>query len=387
MESARHPSPSTSGKGIAMKSLGLAVLSTCALLAALAAPRAFEARLEAAEQERLWFSELPPKGTPVNLTSLIARRRRAGIRRSRIVAAARGEVRTLSTTGASSDPLFPFDGHRGPINIALGSFSADPSNPDPVLLAAPGDAGDFPLVLFDLREPPVRLGDVPIGTIGPGGLSLATGNITGDAGHEIFVSGGPERPGHIRIIDLNRDDDRTFAPFGDVFDQFIRSMAAGDFDGNGRDELAVGHPTSGEVKVFEFLDGLEPREVGHGFPYGPSPSGGVFVSAADVNNDGVADLITGAGSGESQIRIFDVSTPSTQVLGDFVAFPPARIGRGVRVSTGEIDGRAVVAAVSGPEIRIFSVDPEGNWVGDPFAPTPFGPDPNMEINLQFFTPR
>jgi hypothetical protein len=370
-----------------MKSLSLTALLTCALLAGFAEPDGFDARLSAAaEQDRRY--ELPPRGTRVNRTKLGGIRRRDG-RKSRIIAAASGQVCELNQFGVHSNLVVPYgDGYRGPINLALPSLSGDPSNPNPAVLTAPGEAGDRPLVLYDFSQSPVRLGEVPGGTLGPGGLNLTSGDISGDATHEIFVTGGPDGS-NIRVIDTGRDDDLIFDPRFETVDDFnaraVLRLAAGDLDGNGRAELIVGHPVSGEVKVFEFLNGRDPNEVGFGFPFGVSPSGGVFVAAGDVNNDGTIDLITGAGD-SSHVRVFDVSG-APEVLGDFFAFPPELAG-GVRVSAGLIDGDPVVAAVSGPHIRMMRPSPDESWTPDAgFAPNPFGQDPNAVINVQFFTPR
>ena len=54
-----------------MKSLGLTVLSACALFVGLAATHAFEAGLGAQvpiRTDRLWFTELPPPGTRITST-------------------------------------------------------------------------------------------------------------------------------------------------------------------------------------------------------------------------------------------------------------------------------------------------------------------------------
>ena len=107
--------------------------------------------------------------------------------------------------------------------------------------------------------------------------------------------------------------------------------------------------------------------------YDPSFSGGIYVAAADVNGDGVADIITGAGAGGGpHVKVID-GTKLNQIgsngvikdsalLTQFMAYSPSFSG-GIRVAaTRAVDvtgvGRAVVvlgAGVSGgPHVRVLN---------------------------------
>jgi hypothetical protein len=143
-----------------------------------------------------------------------------------------------------------------------------------------------------------------------------------------------------------------------VFDFNFRggiSVAVGDVSGDGAAEVLVGTGPGvpAQVLIFDGVNGTESPRVS---PYGAF-TGGIYVAAADVNGDGFADIITGAGAGGgSQVRVFDGRTRAPGL--QFFAFDPAFRG-GVRVAAGDVngDGRADIMAAAGPggapEIAVF----------------------------------
>jgi len=91
-------------------------------------------------------------------------------------------------------------------------------------------------------------------------------------------------------------------------------------------------------------------------------SGGVSTAVADVNNDGISDLICGAGAGGGpRVIVFDGKTNFTTVLQDFFAFDPSFRG-GVDVAGADfnVDGFADIVVSAGPgggpEVRVFDAN-------------------------------
>ncbi|MCI0358132.1 MAG: VCBS repeat-containing protein, partial [Planctomycetaceae bacterium] len=120
---------------------------------------------------------------------------------------------------------------------------------------------------------------------------------------------------------------------------------AGDVNGDGLADIITGAgPGAGpHVKVFDGRTGAELRSF---FAYGPNFTGGVFVAAGDVNNDGRADIITGAGQGApgGHVKVFDGRTGAE--LRSFFAFDPIFVG-GVQVAAGDVNGDSFADIVTG----------------------------------------
>jgi hypothetical protein len=116
-------------------------------------------------------------------------------------------------------------------------------------------------------------------------------------------------------------------------------VAAADVDGDGRAEIITGAGPGGgpHVRVFDTADGQQlPGPAGSFFAYGPNFRGGVFVAAGDVDGDGRAEIITGAGAtGGPHVRVIRAS--DGQQLASFFAYA-AQFTGGVRVGVTDLNG-------------------------------------------------
>src|SRR5262249_27794641 len=98
-------------------------------------------------------------------------------------------------------------------------------------------------------------------------------------------------------------------------------VAVGDVTRDGGPGVLAGAGTGGgwHVKVFDGAPGAEVRSF---FAYGPAFTGGVYVAAGDVNGDGRADVVTGAGfGGGPHLKVFDGLTGGE--IRSFFAYDPA----------------------------------------------------------------
>jgi len=114
-----------------------------------------------------------------------------------------------------------------------------------------------------------------------------------------------------------------------------------------------------QVNVYSSLDNSLITSL---LAFEPSFSGGVSTAVADVNNDGISDLICGAGAGGGpRVIVFNGATNFTTVLQDFFAFDPSFRG-GVDVAGADfnVDGFADIVVSAGPgggpEVRVFDAN-------------------------------
>src|SRR5262249_60119448 len=107
-------------------------------------------------------------------------------------------------------------------------------------------------------------------------------------------------------------------------------VSAGDFNRDGKADVLAGSGAGGGVQPFD--DGARARgfDLATGavlLDFQPYPTffGGVRVSARDVNGDGTADVVTGAGPGGGP-HVLEFDGRDLRPLGSFFAFDPAFTG-------------------------------------------------------------
>lgn len=136
----------------------------------------------------------------------------------------------------------------------------------------------------------------------------------------------------------------------------------GDFNQDGVLDVVTGAGGGGgpHVRLFNGLTGQPfPGPLGNFMAFSPDFRGGVVVASGDLTGDGRDDLVVGAGPGGSpQVRIFDGATGKE--FAHFLAFNEQFTG-GVRLSVGDISGDGVAdlllgaGAGGGPHVRALDV--------------------------------
>jgi len=207
-------------------------------------------------------------------------------------------VRMFSKAGAVEKvDFFPFkQEYHGGLSISGGDVDGDGKED---LAVAPRTGAQARVRLYKANEEREIISEfLAYPEAFQGGANVALGDFDGDGIDEVAVAPGNAGSPLIKLFEPNGDSmDKDFYAF-DQNDKGGASIAAGDFDGDGIDELIVGHGPYGDpwVKTYR-VDQVDEILVGAWRAYNEGFRGGVKVAKADVDNDGDDEVITAPGPG------------------------------------------------------------------------------------------
>jgi hypothetical protein len=172
-----------------------------------------------------------------------------------------------------------------------------------------------------------------------GGVRVAAADFNGDSSADIVTAPGIWSGPDVRIWDGKALTQQMLSMIGEFLAYDYRYfggvfVSVGDVNGDGMIDIVTGTNGNGgpETKAFSGVNVLSsptPTIVDDFFAYDPAFNGGDRVAVVDVNGDGKADIITGAGPGGGpHVRIFDGGTgnPLTNAFDSFMAFDPSFSG-------------------------------------------------------------
>ena len=200
-----------------------------------------------------------------------------------------------------------------------------------------------------------------------GGLSLAVGDITGDKKADIVLGVGPGGSNLVGVFNVEGYRLHQLVPYDEKYTGGV-NVAVGDLDADGFNEIVVTPSGASKLplRIYE-RTGVSRREFA-AFPY--AFKGGVNVAVGDMDGDGKAEIVVGAGvGGGPQVRVFN---RDGKLLQQFFAYNTKFRG-GVYVAVGDLegDGSAEIittpGASGGPHVRAFNAKSEVRtqfFVGD-----------------------
>lgn len=280
-----------------------------------------------------------------------------------------------ATTGAfvaaftAFDPSFP-----GGVSVATGDVNGD--GVTDVVVGAGVTGGPRIMVIdgtkFGLLQSHRQIAD-PAALIANffaydpnflGGVNVAVGDVNGDGKADIIAGTGPGGGPNVKVISGARitevgpdglpADGAVLASFFAYSPEFRGgvTVGAGDVNGDGFADVltAVGPGGGAHVRAFSGERLFQVGPLGAGvqlasfFAYSPTFMGGVNVTGGDLDGDGRAEIITGAGTGGgSHVKVFDARTQATTA--SFLAFGSTFTG-GVDVAYRTRQGQAPLLLVS-----------------------------------------
>ncbi len=166
------------------------------------------------------------------------------------------------------------------------------------------------------------------------------------------AGGGPQ------VNVFNGDTNEILAQFNAFNPGFTGGVqvAVGDVNNDGISDVLCGAGPGGGPQV-RVLSGADFSELYSFFAFDPAFTGGVNIAAGDINSDGYDDMICGAGAGGGpQVAVY--SGFDGTLLHSFYAYDSAFTG-GVNVAAADLVGNGRIYLVTGagagggPQVRVF----------------------------------
>jgi len=159
----------------------------------------------------------------------------------------------------------------------------------------------------------------------------------------------------VRILDIEGNVITVFTPYSNP-NTLISSVTSADLGRDGTAEILVGSGEDSDPTVSVFRQ--DGSRIGSFNVYNKGYRGGVNVAACDIDDDGIAEIITGAAwNGGPHVQIY--SNMGKEKYPGFFAFNEAMTS-GVNVACGDITGDSIgdiVVSASiggGPSVKVFS---------------------------------
>ncbi len=214
------------------------------------------------------------------------------------------------------------------------------------------------------------------------GVNVACGDPDGDSELEIITGAGPGDiyGPHVRGFETNGMplQDLSFMAYGTL--KYGVNVAAGDLDGNGADEIITGAGPGTvfgpHVRAFSYTPGSGVSAVpGVNYFAYATLRWGVNVTAGDIDGDGFDEIVTGAGPGAifgPHVRGWNIDGGTAAPIPNmgFMAYNTWKYG--VNVCCADLNGDGVDEIITGPgPSNWFGAHIRGwRWDGNETTPLP-----------------
>lgn len=255
------------------------------------------------------------------------------------------------------------------------------------LTAAGSDAGGPGMVQVFNGDGSRRIDIAPYGAEFTGGVRVAVADVTGDAVPDIVCAPGPGIP--VVVKAYSGTDGRLVweqPSFGDAF-RSGAFVSAGDINRDGAAEVAVSPDQGGGPRVDVYAGGKFEKIVSFFGIDDPNFRGGARTAIGDFDGDGRGELAVAAGlGGGPRMAVFTGATVAAgtpaRLLSDFFVFEQT-LRNGVYVAAGNVAGspadELLVGGGPGGGPRVMAFDGDGLAAGDTSRVVAnfFAGDPNV----------
>ena len=257
-----------------------------------------------------------------------------------------------------------FPGFFGGLNL---SYAIDPSTGNTVVAAGAGPGGGSTIALVDMVTLSVVDTLVPFPGFN-GAVFSAVGDVNGDSVLDVVVGAGQGGAPSVAVYDgKSKKYTKNFYAYDPGFLGGVR-VALADVTGDERLDVITGSGYGATPTVSEFDGSNDFKYLRGFFAYAPGFISGIFVSACDVTGDGIADIVTGAGTGGApNVVLFNPDGTNPR---SFYAFDPSFRG-GVDVGSSQPVGSGLagdILAASGPgapgTVALFKGIDAGDYTAD-----------------------
>jgi len=265
------------------------------------------------------------------------------------------QVKVVKTDGSELKSFYAYSPtFSGGVNVAVGDVNGD--GQDEIITGA-GQRGGPHVRIFNI-EGQLLAQFFAYDKDFRGGVTVAVGDVDGNGTEEVITGPGPGMAPIVKVFSMRGELIREFLVYAQHFQGGV-NVGVGDVDGFGVDEIVVGAATGGgpHVRVFNGRGEL----VSQFFAFNEEFRGGVTVSVGDIHGDGKAEIAAAIQSGGvSTIRLY---SHTGKLESSFFAFEPSYVG-GVYTTIGDVDRDGVGDIVVGPRggrepvLRVF------NWRGE-----------------------
>ncbi len=223
------------------------------------------------------------------------------------------------------------------------------------LFAAGTDAGTVATATLYNADKSVRFSVTPFGATFTGGVRVAAGDFNGDGVADLAVGTGPGRATQVVVLDgVTQKLLFTIDPFEATFTGGVY-VASGDVTGDGVADLVITPDEGGGPRVRVFAGNKSAvafAQLADFFGIDDKAFfGGARAAVADLNGDGVGDLVVAAGfGGGPRVAAFNGLTlgaaAPVKLFPDILVFEPA-LRNGAFVTAGDLDGDGFAELIAG----------------------------------------